>query len=108
MRCFLLGCVLALSTAACSGGDNGDDVPMPDAPVAAVCTGALYDTCTDTAAGSDCLSGICREYMMLGANGCTQPCDATTTCPNDPTGAPVRCNNEGQCRPDNLNVCTAP
>jgi hypothetical protein len=108
MRCFLICCVFAITTTACGGGGTGDDTPTPDAPPANVCTGALYDTCLDTAGGSDCLSGICRPYVMLGANACTQVCSATVTCPNDPTGAAVRCNNEGQCRPDNLNLCTPP
>jgi len=106
MRRVLLSCVLAM--AACGGG--GSDPPTPDAPPnLPLCTGQLYDPCTDLVGGSDCMTGICREYMMLGQNGCTQACDATTTCPNDPTGAAVRCNNMGQCRPDNLNnACMAP
>jgi hypothetical protein len=112
MRSIFLSCVFAFLAGACTtgGDDTGGaiDAARIDAGGLPVCTGLLYDRCSDTVGGTDCMSGICRTFNMLGANGCTQACGAG--CPPDPTGAPVRCNGDGSaCRPDNLNnACMAP
>jgi hypothetical protein len=110
LRVLVLGMLLfACDTGGGDDGDDGDDAPAVDGPPAGADANTmlcgLYEMCTDTAGGTDCESGICRVYNMLGGNGCTQACDVNNPCPNDAMGA-VQCNMQGQCRPNVLSACT--
>ena len=109
LRSALLACLFAL--AACTGeppsGDD-DSSTAPDAGTAAACTGQAYDSCQDTASGSDCTGGMeCRFYMSKGFTICSPSCDATHPCP-DQDGVPVACNMMGRCRSDEPNACELP
>ena len=110
LRVLMLGMLLvACDTGGGDDGDDGDDAPaadaMPGGADASTMLCGLYEMCTDVATGTDCESGICRVYNMLGGNGCTQACDVANPCPNDAMG-PVECNMQGQCRPNVLSACT--
>jgi hypothetical protein len=116
LRVLMLGMLLVLVACETGGddGDDGDDAPFVDAPAgdgppggpdASTVQCGLYEMCNDVAGGTDCESGICRVFNMLGANGCTQACDVNNPCPNDAMGA-VQCNMQGQCRPNVLTACT--
>ena len=110
-RALVLGMLLVAAGCGSGGddGDDGDDVPAvdgpPGGPDASGMLCGLYEMCTDVAGGSDCETGICRVYNMLGGNGCTQACDVANPCPDDAMG-PVQCNMMGQCRPNVLAACT--
>lgn len=105
-----IGIVVALLAGmACDGGDTpgvdapgGDGAPTIDAP--AMCTGALYDTCTNN---TQCMSNNCRLFQQAGLQVCTQTCDAQSPCPPQ-NGQAVQCNNMGICRPQIANACTPP
>lgn len=111
MKSTILACLAALTLAACGGG--GDDTPdTPDAdtaaPDAGLCTGAAYDSCTDTVGSTDCLDGMaCRLFMQQGITICTPMCDASNPCPEQ-DGAAVSCNMMGRCRGEAANACTLP
>jgi hypothetical protein len=97
----VLGAALALA-AACTGHYTemiGSPVDAPNA-----CKGALYDPCTEN---SQCMSGICRDYVGAGFSACTEACvgPGTNSCPPDSTGSPAKCNNMGECKPVQANVC---
>ncbi len=107
----LLRCTLALALAAC-GGDPDPDAPdaavTVDADPSALCTGAVYDSCVDTAASSDCGPDLsCHVFDMAGITVCVPACDAQNPCPQQ-DGVDIRCNNMGRCRPDVANACTLP
>jgi hypothetical protein len=91
-----------------TGDDAGDDTTEPDAPVGALCTGEPYDSCMDTAGGTDCLDGMqCRFFMGHGITICVPPCDVDNPCPDNEVG-PVDCNQQGRCDPGVANSCTLP
>jgi hypothetical protein len=109
----VLACGLALG--ACSSSDSSTkqidaaaavDVALtPDATpdaAAALCTGAVYDTCT---VNTECASQNCRLYAGASLQVCTQTCSATVPCPNDSAGATVVCNGMGNCKPSVANPC---
>lgn len=84
-----------------NGDGNGGTV---DGGVAAACTGAAYDPCTDAA---QCTSGICQPFEQDGIQVCSQACTPgdATTCPQL-NGQPATCNNRGICKPPGQNTCT--
>lgn len=86
--------------------DNSGGTPAVDAAadVAAgpLCTGAVYDTC---ASNDQCSSQACHLYTANALQICTQACSASMPCPNDATGAPVACNQMGNCKPSVANNC---
>jgi hypothetical protein len=75
--------------AAC-GGDDGDDVEIPDVAVAymEVCNPDLEPSCTAP-------DGVCYEFGDRGAYVCTQACATADDCPAPSAG----CNNKGVCKP---------
>jgi hypothetical protein len=105
----LLACLLFMT--ACAGdpppGDDDDD-PDVDASIGATCTGAVYDSCTDTTNSSDCMEGMmCHPFDQAGITVCVPACSESMPCPQQ-DGAEIRCNNMGRCRPDVANACTLP
>ena len=72
--------------------------PGPDAPM---CTGAVYDPCTDP---SQCMSGMCHDYTGAQLEVCTQTCSAQNPCPSQ-DGVTVACNMMGNCKPPMPNAC---
>jgi len=90
-----------LFLAAC---DSDDTNPMQQADAASgpMCTGAVYDTCT---ADAQCSSQQCHLYSANALQVCTQACSAAVPCPPDSTGAPVTCNQMGNCKPGVANSC---
>ncbi len=95
----------ALIFVATLAGCSGDDPPAVDAP-GTLCTGQLYDRCSDNA---QCMSGNCRMFNNLGAMLCTQACTAGgAACPTQ-MGTAVECVTNSQiCRPAMANACSAP
>jgi hypothetical protein len=107
MRFLALAYLMSMVLLACGGGgdDDGGSDDGPDAAPLPLCTGAVYDSCTDTAGGSDCDDGLqCHVYDMAGITLCVPACDADNPCP-DQDGVEVRCNTMGRCRPDVANEC---
>ena len=102
------GLAVALAAAACGGDDGPSDGTALDAGVdavaAPVCSGAVYEPCTDDAS---CTSGMCRQFNMLGGQFlCTQAC--TGGCPAI-NGSPVICNTMGTyCKATQVATCTPP
>lgn len=100
--------LVVVAVLACAGAcETGDKGVAPDAdPNAPVCTGQLYDNCTD---GAQCMSGMCHlfsgEFQV-----CTQACTAgdNSTCPASTNGAAAKCNNRGICKPAVNNACRPP
>lgn len=82
-------------------GSNNDQHDGSNGSGGNVCTGAVYDPCTDP---SQCDSGNCHLFQAQGFQVCTQACTPgdNTTCPG--TGA--TCNNMGICKPAAANDCT--
>lgn len=84
----------------CGGDDGGGG--GTDAANLPACTGAAYDSCTDTTAHSDCMGGgttaTCRLFMSDGFTICSPQCDASNPCPPDKNGNPVACNMMGRCK----------
>jgi hypothetical protein len=99
---------MSVSLAAC-GGDDGGSPMAPDADLSLpLCTGEVYDACTDTAGASDCGDGLqCHYFETAALTVCVPACDDANPCP-DQAGVEVRCNNMGRCRPDMGNECRAP
>jgi hypothetical protein len=95
--------LLALVLAACGGGTttNGTPDAMPAGPDAPMCTGAVYDQCTDP---SQCTSGMCHLYNGSMFQVCTTSCSASNPCP-DYNGVAVACNMMGNCKPPAARVC---
>lgn len=89
-----------------TGGDTTgeEDTGGGDDEVAAACTGAVYDPCTDA---GQCQSGLCQAFEQDGIQVCTQECTPgdNTTCP-ELNGQPATCNNRGICKPPGANSCT--
>lgn len=103
MRSIFLGCALAFAIG-CGGDDGGGGTA--DAANLPACTGAAYDSCTDTTNSSDCTGGAaCRLFMRDGFTICTPVCDASTPCPPDKNGNAVTCNMMGRCKAT-PNACT--
>jgi hypothetical protein len=94
--------VFVLFLIACGGSDGGSVAPQVDAAAGALCTGAVYDTCVSS---DQCVSQACHLYNANALQICTQPCSATVPCPNDAAGAPVACNQMGNCKPSVANNC---
>ena len=103
--------VLVVALAGCPS----DDPPPPDAPSSIdapagnVCTGLLYDRCTDN---TQCMSGNCRMFNNIGVSLCTQACTVGgAACPMQGATA-VSCSNgaggSNVCRPAAANTCTPP
>ena len=89
----------------CSSDDGKTDPPtdaMKDAPAGAMCTGAVYDPCTDN---TQCTSGNCRLFSNDMIQVCTQSCGAGNPCPMAGATA-VSCNMMGVCKPPTANNCT--
>jgi hypothetical protein len=110
---FVLSCLVVI---ACGGEGDPDPDPGapdagaegPDADPAAVCTGAVYDSCVDTTSSSDCDDGMmCHAFDQAGITVCVPACDVSNPCPQQ-DGVDVRCNNMGRCRPDVASDCTLP
>ena len=85
------------------GGGGGSNNEALDAGAgggsAAVCTGALYDPCTDN---TQCMSQNCQAFAAQGIEVCT-----TTCTPGDDTPcAGGTCNMKGICKPPAANSCT--
>jgi hypothetical protein len=92
---------LVLVLAACGGSSTTTDAAS-DPQAGALCTGAVYDTCTTS---DQCSSQNCHLFNGAALQVCTQTCNATTPCPNDVTGATVACNNMNICKPAVANNC---
>ncbi len=80
------------------------DAPMMGSGSGSMCTGAVYDPCTDN---TQCMSSMCHLYTATNLQVCTQSCTAgnNTTCPTDVTGVNGTCNNMGNCKPAAANNC---
>src|SRR5436190_4139443 len=89
--------------AACENSDKA----APDAdPAAPVCTGQLYDNCSND---TQCQSGMC--HLFAGEfQVCTQACTAgdNSTCPKSAGDTTPKCNNRGICKPVINNMCRPP
>jgi hypothetical protein len=87
-----------------SGSGSANNQGTVDGGVAAACTGAAYDPCTDA---TQCTSGTCQLFQQSGFQVCSQTCTPgdATTCPMQ-NGAPQQCNNMGICKPAAANACT--
>jgi hypothetical protein len=96
-----LALALVLAVSAC-GGNDSQQMAMPDAPAAPACTKALYDNCVNN---TDCTSNNCHFYQQSNFTVCTQACSASNPCPNDSSGQPGSCNNMGICKPAVANNC---
>ncbi|HEY1549629.1 MAG TPA: hypothetical protein VGG28_17495 [Kofleriaceae bacterium] len=68
------------------------------------CAGNIYDPC---GSNGDCMSNFCHDYNGAGITVCTVTCTAgdNSTCPIDMTGSNGFCNNMGNCKPSEANVC---
>jgi hypothetical protein len=71
---------------------------------ATTCAGNVYDPC---GSNGDCMSNFCHDYNGAGLTVCTVTCTAgdNSTCPIDMTGSNGFCNNMGNCKPAEANVC---
>lgn len=103
MQQLRIAVVVALALVGCEAKDKS----IPDAdPAAPLCTGQVYDNCTDN---SQCMSGMCHlfsgEFQV-----CTQACTANdnSTCPQSAGGTTPKCNNRGICKPAINNMCRPP
>ena len=94
--------ILVLSLTACGGSSTTATDAATDSPAGALCTGAVYDTCTTN---DQCGSQNCHLFNGSALQVCTQTCNATTPCPNDASGATVACNNMNICKPSVANSC---
>ena len=86
---------------ACGSGGGGSTLDV-DAASGPPCTGAVYDTCVSN---DQCSSQACHLYNANALQVCTQACSAAVPCPNDSSGAPVACNQMGNCKPAVANNC---
>ncbi len=94
---------LALTLSACGGDGGGSTPPLPDAdPAAPMCTGDVYDNCTDAA---QCSSNNCKLFSQDAIQVCTQACDGANPCPMDAAGTIGECNSRGICKPSRANAC---
>ena len=96
MRSSVIGMVLGLAIAACSG----DPPPQPDG--GDKCTGLTYDLCNTE---HDCMSHACQEFMTEGFQVCTVACNVSLPCPADSSGHPATCNANSVCEPAVANAC---
>src|SRR5690242_17137304 len=100
----MLRMALVLALIGCGGGGKGG---TPDAdPNAPVCTGVVYDNCSNS---GQCMSGMCHEFSGE-FKVCTQACTANdnSTCPLSAGGTTPKCNNRGICKPAVNNMCRPP
>ena len=94
--------VFVLILVACNSSDGGSLTPQVDAAAGPLCTGAVYDPCVSN---DQCRSQACHLYGTSALQICTQACSAAMPCPNDASGAPVACNQMGNCKPSVANNC---
>jgi hypothetical protein len=95
---------LALAALLASCGTSDPHTTPVDAPVgpdAPMCTGAVYDPCTDP---TQCMSGMCHDYKGSMLSVCTTSCSASSPCPTQ-DGVTIACNMMGNCKPPMANAC---
>ncbi len=98
--------LLALTLAACTGGEGPDPTPADAQQIQGpACTNADFDPCTDN---SECDSGNCHFFNQSAFTVCVPACTPNddSTCPIDSTGNHAQCNKMGICKPAAPNACS--